>query len=100
MRESRPYGSERGAFNNGRPYRDRTDGHRKRQPLQRPHHRRTPPSGASYDGFGFVAKFMGDGILAYFGFPRAHEDDAERAVRAGLASFCRIGRWDQRKNLI
>jgi len=33
---------------------------------------------------GFVAKFMGDGLLAYFGFPRAHEDDAERAVRAGL----------------
>jgi class 3 adenylate cyclase/tetratricopeptide (TPR) repeat protein len=33
---------------------------------------------------GFVAKFMGDGVLAYFGFPRAHEDDAERAVRAGL----------------
>ena len=37
---------------------------------------------ARYDGF--IAKFMGDGILAYFGFPRAHEDDAERAVRAGL----------------
>ena len=37
---------------------------------------------ARYDGF--VAKFMGDGILAYFGFPRAHEEDAERAVRAGL----------------
>ena len=35
-----------------------------------------------YDGF--VAKFMGDGVLAYFGFPRAHEDDAERAVHAGL----------------
>ena len=37
---------------------------------------------ARYDGF--IAKFMGDGVLAYFGFPRAHEDDAERAVRAGL----------------
>jgi class 3 adenylate cyclase/tetratricopeptide (TPR) repeat protein len=37
---------------------------------------------ARYDGF--LAKFMGDGILAYFGFPNAHEDDAERAVRAGL----------------
>src|SRR5271169_3647770 len=37
---------------------------------------------ARYDGF--VAKFMGDGLLAYFGFPRAHEDDAERAARAGL----------------
>ena len=33
---------------------------------------------------GLVAKFMGDGILAYFGWPRAHEDEAERAVRAGL----------------
>jgi class 3 adenylate cyclase/predicted ATPase len=34
---------------------------------------------------GFVAKFMGDGALAYFGYPQAHEDDAERAIRAGLA---------------
>ena len=34
---------------------------------------------------GFVAKYMGDGVLAYFGYPHAHEDDAERAVRAGLA---------------
>jgi class 3 adenylate cyclase/tetratricopeptide (TPR) repeat protein len=34
---------------------------------------------------GFVAKYMGDGVLVYFGYPRAHEDDAERAVRAGLA---------------
>jgi class 3 adenylate cyclase len=33
---------------------------------------------------GFVAKFMGDGVLAYFGYPQAHEDDAERAVRATL----------------
>jgi class 3 adenylate cyclase/predicted ATPase len=33
---------------------------------------------------GHVAKFMGDGVLAYFGWPQAHEDDAERAVRAGL----------------
>ena len=38
---------------------------------------------ARYDGF--VAKFMGDGALIYFGYPRAHEDDAERATRAGLA---------------
>jgi len=37
---------------------------------------------ARFDGF--VAKYMGDGVLAYFGYPRAHEDDAERAVRAGL----------------
>jgi class 3 adenylate cyclase/predicted ATPase len=34
---------------------------------------------------GFVAKYMGDGVLGYFGYPQAHEDDAERAVRAGLA---------------
>ena len=34
---------------------------------------------------GFVAKYMGDGVLAYFGYPQAHEDDAEHAVRCGLA---------------
>ena len=40
---------------------------------------------AAIDEFdGFVARYMGDGVLAYFGYPRAHEDDAERAVRAGL----------------
>ena len=33
---------------------------------------------------GFVAKYMGDGVFVYFGYPQAHEDDAERAVRAGL----------------
>ena len=33
---------------------------------------------------GFVAKYMGDGVLVYFGYPQAHEDDAERAVKAGL----------------
>src|SRR5262249_47646121 len=33
---------------------------------------------------GFVAKYMGDGALVYFGYPQAHEDEAERAVRAGL----------------
>jgi class 3 adenylate cyclase len=34
---------------------------------------------------GYVAKYMGDGVLVYFGYPQAHEDDAERAVRGGLA---------------
>jgi class 3 adenylate cyclase len=34
---------------------------------------------------GFVAKYMGDGVLAYFGYPQAHEDDGERAIRAALA---------------
>ena len=33
---------------------------------------------------GFVGRYLGDGVLAYFGYPQAHEDDAERAVRAGL----------------
>src|SRR5215472_3917634 len=33
---------------------------------------------------GFIAKYMGDGVLVYFGYPQAHEDDAERAMRAGL----------------
>jgi class 3 adenylate cyclase len=33
---------------------------------------------------GFVARYVGDGVLVYFGYPHAHEDDAERAVRAGL----------------
>jgi class 3 adenylate cyclase len=37
---------------------------------------------ARFDGF--VAKYMGDGVLIYFGYPRAHEDDAERAIRGGL----------------
>ena len=41
---------------------------------------------------GFVAKYMGDGVLVYFGYPEAHEDDAERAVRAGLAVVDAIGR--------
>jgi len=40
---------------------------------------------------GFVAKYMGDGVLVYFGYPEAHEDDAERAVRAGLAVIEAIG---------
>jgi len=43
---------------------------------------------------GFVAKYMGDGVLAYFGYPRADEHDAERAVRAGLALVEAVGRLD------
>jgi class 3 adenylate cyclase len=45
---------------------------------------------------GHVAKFMGDGVLAYFGWPRAHEDEAERAVRAGLAITATVGVLDGR----
>ena len=40
---------------------------------------------------GFVAKFLGDGVLVYFGYPQAHEDDAERAVRAGLELIEAVG---------
>src|SRR6185312_10350530 len=40
---------------------------------------------------GFVAKYMGDGVLVYFGYPQAHEDDAERAVRAALELVAAIG---------
>ena len=43
---------------------------------------------------GFVAKYMGDGVLIYFGYPQAHEDDPEQAVRAGLALVEGIGRLD------
>src|SRR6266436_7684065 len=45
---------------------------------------------------GFVAKYMGDGVLVYFGYPQAHEDDAERAVRAGLALIEAVGGSDAR----
>ncbi|MFO1050150.1 MAG: AAA family ATPase [Geminicoccaceae bacterium] len=41
---------------------------------------------------GHVAKFMGDGVLAYFGWPRAHEDEAERSVRAALAIVAAVSR--------
>ena len=43
-----------------------------------------------------IARFVGDGILAYFGYPRAHEDDAERAVRAGLDIIAAIGPLETR----
>src|SRR5262245_4627868 len=45
---------------------------------------------ARFDGF--VARYMGDGVLIYFGYPHAHEDDAERAARAGLAIIEAIGK--------
>src|SRR6516162_6173152 len=45
---------------------------------------------------GFVAKYMGDGVLIYFGYPGAHEDDAERAVRAGLGLIDAVARLDVR----
>jgi len=45
---------------------------------------------------GFVAKYMGDGVLVYFGYPQAHEDDAERAVRAGLDLVAAVARLKTR----
>ncbi|MEE9209437.1 MAG: adenylate/guanylate cyclase domain-containing protein, partial [Kiloniellales bacterium] len=46
-----------------------------------------------YDGH--IAKYIGDGLLVYFGYPQAHEDDAARAVRAGLALLAGIERLDR-----
>jgi class 3 adenylate cyclase/predicted ATPase len=43
---------------------------------------------------GFVSRYMGDGVLVYFGYPQAHEDDAERAVRAGLGVIDAVRRLD------
>ena len=48
----------------------------------------------SYDGF--LADFRGDGILIYFGYPRAHEDDAGRTVRAGLDIIAAVSRLETR----
>ena len=48
---------------------------------------------------GFVAKYMGDGELIYFGYPQAHEEDAERAVRAGLAVVDAAARLDTPEQL-
>jgi class 3 adenylate cyclase/predicted ATPase len=56
------------------------------------YHRTVAEVVAGFDGF--VAKYMGDGVLVYFGYPRAHEDDAERAVRAGLGVIDAVGRLD------
>ena len=56
------------------------------------YHRAVTEVVAGFDGF--VAKYMGDGVLVYFGYPRAHKDDAERAVRAGLGSIDAVGRLD------
>ena len=47
------------------------------------YHRAVADTVARFDGF--VAKYMGDGVMIYFGYPAAHEADAERSVRAGLA---------------
>src|SRR6201997_4207595 len=56
------------------------------------YHRAVAETVGRFDGF--VAKYMGDGVLIYFGYPRAREDDAERAVRAGLGVIDAVGRLD------
>ena len=62
-----------------------------------PYHRAVADTVGRFDGF--VAKYMGDGVLVYFGYPQAHEDDAERAVRAGLAVIEAVGRVPAQEDL-
>jgi hypothetical protein len=61
------------------------------------YHRTVSKTVGRFDGF--VAKYMGDGVLIYFGYPQAHEDDAERAVRAGLAVIEAVGQLPAREDL-
>jgi class 3 adenylate cyclase len=56
------------------------------------YHRAVTEIVAEFDGF--VSRYMGDGALVYFGYPQAHEDDAERAVRAGLRAIDAVARLD------
>jgi len=56
------------------------------------YHRAVTEIVAAFDGF--VSRYMGDGVLVYFGYPQAHEDDAERAVRAGLGAIDAVRRLD------
>src|SRR6516225_1262166 len=58
------------------------------------YHKGVAETVARFDGF--VAKYMGDGVLIYFGYPQAHEDDAERAVRAALALIEAVGKLEVR----
>jgi class 3 adenylate cyclase len=48
---------------------------------------------------GFVSQYLGDGVLVFFGYPRAHEDDAERAVRAGLELIAAVAGLNTRASL-
>jgi class 3 adenylate cyclase/tetratricopeptide (TPR) repeat protein len=61
------------------------------------YHRAVAETVGRFDGF--VAKYMGDGVLIYFGYPQAHEDDAERAVCAALAVIEAVGRLPAREDL-
>src|SRR5690349_14417190 len=61
------------------------------------YHRAVAETIGRFDGF--VAKYMGDGVLIYFGYPQAHEDDAERAVYAALAVIEAVGRLPPHEEL-
>ena len=61
------------------------------------YHRAVAETVGRFDGF--VAKYMGDGVLIYFGYPQAHEDDAEQAVCAALAVIEAVGRLPAREDL-
>ena len=61
------------------------------------YHRAVADTVGRFDGF--VAKYMGDSVLTYFGYPQAHEDDAEQAVRAGLAVIQSVGRLPAQADL-
>ena len=61
------------------------------------YHRAVADTVGRFDGF--VAKYMGDGVLIYFGYPHAHEDDAERAVRAWLAVIEAVCQLPARQDL-
>jgi class 3 adenylate cyclase/tetratricopeptide (TPR) repeat protein len=61
------------------------------------YHRCVTEIGESFGGF--VARYMGDGVLVYFGYPQAHEDDAERATRCGLALVDRVPLLNQAEKL-
>jgi class 3 adenylate cyclase/pimeloyl-ACP methyl ester carboxylesterase len=58
------------------------------------YHQTVAAAVASFEGY--IARFMGDGVLVYFGWPQAHEDAAERAVRAGLAIVEAVERLEKR----
>lgn len=45
---------------------------------------------------GYIAQYLGDGLLVYFGYPQAHEDDAQRAVGAGLGMLAAMGALNRR----
>jgi class 3 adenylate cyclase len=57
------------------------------------YHRAAAEAIVRFDGH--VAKYLGDGVMAYFGYPQAHDNDAERAARAGLALLDAIGKLNE-----